>query len=319
MSGLLQTVKEEVEYMCVMKRSLDCNISNASFEEARMKALAAILEKIRSVGNVDTPEATECFSVLLDSHFLQGQRNQITEAVEFIRTGTGKKKTKTGHSFTQSCLGFHKLLTEDLWAQIQSCDDLSLVSALAVHMQNLGLVFANEPTYCSIGCTVAMARVLKAGEAAGNNYDINMIYSFTEALKRFIRVDRDRIRLPHYGQIITFPDDPAALKAQWPQIYKRAFGEGDPAKSIIDPIVLSRVCEAVPCRSTHRALNMTTKKFLQSALEGCAARRSPAEPELPGLKIYNVHPAASGHALPPVPDAQGHHIAVHQNYVPQPS
>ena len=151
--------------MCVMKRSLDCNISNASFEEARMKALAAILEKIRSVGNVDTPEATECFSFLLDSHFLQCQRNQITEAVEFIRTGTGKKKTKTGHSFTQSCFGFHKLLTEDLWAQIQSCDDPSLVSALAVHMQNLGLVFASEPTYCSIGCTVAMARVLKAGEA----------------------------------------------------------------------------------------------------------------------------------------------------------
>jgi hypothetical protein len=314
-------MREQVEYLHVMKQSLACDISNASFEQAQMKALTAIMEKIGKVDVVPTPEATECFGLLLDSHFLQSQRGEITEGVESIRSGLGKKHKKTGHHFTQSCPALHNLLTDALWAKIGSLDDLQLVEVIGGHMQNLGLVFANEPTYCSIGCSVALARMLKTDQK--QHYDINRIYAFTEELKGFIRLDREKLRLPHYGLIQVYSNDPGSLKARWPEIYQRAFAEGDPVKSMIDQHLLDQLCDAVPCRTSHRALNMHSKRMIQSCIMNVGdAPQPPAEAQIPGLRILGrgggvapsmMYGATPAGRLPALANAD------HGRPVPQPS
>ena len=78
----------------------------------------------------------------------------------------------------QTCKGYRNLLTKTIWDAMQTKDDGSLIHDITNNLEDFGLVYANEPTYVHIGCTVAAARSIKKGEEH-IRFDIEAIYAFS--------------------------------------------------------------------------------------------------------------------------------------------
>ena len=243
----------------------------------------------------------------------------------------------------QSCLSYPNFVTKSLWEAMQTLDDGTLIQMMCSHMEDLGLVFANSPTYVVVGCVVELARLVKADQdkiASGLrtdpyiHIDVPMTYSFIEKLKAQLRLNRAHLRYAHYGACQMYPTMPEALENQFPDIYQRVYRLEGPTPSIVDEILLRSLSASVPCRKTHRALRMSRlmdplhgsmvarhmRPMLPPSSHIDSMRQSTADQhELPGLQIFRNH-GQSGHQVQHYHDqGQSGHQVQHYHGRPAPA
>lgn len=123
----------------------------------------------------------------------------------------------------------------------------------------MGLVYASELTYVAAIAAMAVARMFSEGTSRINPKDC---YNILGELKAMVRQLKCHFKLPHYGQIRTFPAGPSELMEQHPNVYELMYqGAGARpdlglAQCPLDPALLQHVRAMLPARKTHTSVNL---------------------------------------------------------------
>jgi len=286
---IVDEIKEQLEYMVVMQGT--SALSEADWKATLDVAKNAILMTVCKQTQVPVHTCTDIIRLLMGSPFLGAQRSEISKAVNSRKAGQSTvvdalRRTDGKHK-PQSCMQYHKLLTKEMWDKMMSgtCTRRAILDMNVQHMTNLGLVYATEPTYGHIAITISMALTHQPGhDIVANRLDI---YVLNDDLKKEVRLIRDKCKLPHYGEILTYPSSVDDLKAEHPEIYQKAFPDGDPNKAPM-PCPLSELgmiqLEAVtPLRNTHSSMRQTAsclpskrQKLLENRIQ---------DVDLPGFRL----------------------------------
>ena len=286
---IVDETKEHIEYMEVMRTSEA--LGEADWTTTMDVAKNAILVIVCKQTQIQVQTCTDIIRLLMGSPFLGAQRSEISKAVNSRKAGQSTivdtlRRTDGKHK-PQSCMHYHKLLTKEMWDKMLSgtCTRGAILDMHVQHMKNLGLVYATEPTYGHIAITISMALTHNSGhDVVANRLDI---YVLNDELKKEIRLIRDKCKLPHYGEILTYPSSVGDLKAEHPEIYQKAFPDGDPNKAP-EPCPLSELgmiqLEAVtPLRNTHSSMRQT-ESCLPSKRQKLLENRI-QDVDLPGFRL----------------------------------
>jgi hypothetical protein len=162
-------------------------------------------------------------------------------------------------------------------------------------MQKMGLVYGNEYTYAHISSVLTLAAKMK--EPGDPTIELTDVYVLSEKLKSNIRADRDRIKLPHYGEITMYPNTAEEFAKEHPTLYLSVFGDEGAAKCPIDEASLGELRRGVPCRKSHHALTIRAPSLVSKRARQAIADSEDAEMHrmLPGLRIFGRRTA---HEIP---------------------
>ena len=161
----------------------------------------------------------------------------------------------------QSCLNYHFIMPYGLWKTMLNPDtpEHVLIPEMKKHMQNIGLVFANEPTYVHIIAIMVLCRMQCM--VGNNNVDAFNCKNVMDSLKKAIRLERKKVMLPHYREIKLYPSNAEDFKNNFPLIFARAFNDDAPENQCcrecpLDLTHLGQLDAILPARSNHSSLSM---------------------------------------------------------------
>ena len=217
----------------------------------------------------------------------------------------------------QSCLNYHFIMPNWLWKTMLNPDtpEHVLIPEMKKHMQNIGLVFANEPTYVHIIAIMVLCRMQCM--IGNNNVDAFNCKNVMEKLKKAIRLERKKLLLPHYREIKLYPSNAEDFKNNFPLIFARAFNDDAPENQCcrecpLDLTHLGQLDAMLPARSNHSSLSMLYQGLrnsvamrrgrLQQPLVGPANIQGTLNVGNPPLALgwYDVnHPPTSEHVASP--------------------
>ena len=183
----------------------------------------------------------------------------------------------------QSCLNYHLIMPYGLWKTMLNPDtpEHVLIPEMKKHMQNIGLVFANEPTYVHIIAIMVLCRMQCM--VGNNNVDAFNCKNVMDSLKKAIRLERKKVFLPHYREIKLYPSNPDDFKNNFPLIFARAFNDDAPENQCcrecpLDLTHLGQLDAMLPARSNHSSLSM----LYQGLRNSVAMRRGRLQQPLVG-------------------------------------
>ena len=183
----------------------------------------------------------------------------------------------------QSCLNYRLIMPYGLWKTMLNPDtpEHVLIPEMKKHMQNIGLVFANEPTYVHIIAIMVLCRMQCM--VGNNNVDAFNCKNVMDSLKKAIRLERKKVMLPHYREIKLYPSNPDDFKKTFPLIFARAFNDDAPENQCcrecpLDLTHLGQLDAMLPARSNHSSLSM----LYQGLRNSVAMRRGRLQQPLVG-------------------------------------
>ena len=113
-------------------------------------------------------------------------------------------------------------------------------------------------------------------------------------MKANVRPEKRCLKLPHWGRILVYPDNPSDLLHEHPAVYGMAYPdaqekpENGPMECPLDAQLLAQLTQSLPMRKSHRSLRLM----------------APMKPTLTGLSAMGAHltlndAAAMPHLRPP--------------------
>ena len=200
------------------------------------------------------------------------------------------------------------------------------MTILASRMAKLDMRAVSEKTYSSI---VAIAISAQPGltreciAAAAGSDGLDLVHQLKEHHSSMIEGELLCGDLP-----IEYPQKPASFLTMKPQLYEKAYRDGEPMDSQVDPVLLARLKAMVPCRNSKGSVQKggvgeTQMKRRPSAImdgpesDPCARARPALLGSNGGIareaptRTHRTHPALLGSqqltlSSPPPATAEGH-------------
>ena len=132
----------------------------------------------------------------------------------------------------------------------------------------MGLVFPNEPTLVTAVSMnlLAKAKVQAPGSTCFDAFNYSHMedaYDILSQIKNIVHNIRSRGKLPHHGAVVAFPSTVQEFRQQYPEMYARAYGEGDPQVSELAigfETMVTLLRARLPARSSHQAISVHIPK-----------------------------------------------------------
>ena len=181
-----------------------------AIQDTDVISFAAATQSILQIGASDLPHIMK-----------QELTREITEK-------TGSTPTAKPKQQKQSCLHMENLMPKHIWETLLNpqASYTTRLNKLKQFCDAVGLVHGNEPTYAHM-----TAIIYSAAHHQAETFDLNTAVALkcSNDLKTAIRSMTKRVKLPHYGKILVYPQNIEDFKAQYPDIYAKVFNDEDRA------------------------------------------------------------------------------------------
>jgi hypothetical protein len=280
---------------------------------------ATIEESISNLSKLEISEATRIVKLL-------GKSLATTEMIRFLTKAlTGKVKsagtsicplgsytkptaTKNGEKCQVSQHTEHIMPTR-VWDLLEDKKQSywNKVFGMCNWCMSVGLVSGHEGTYVRLASIMILAHV---GSEAQLQISTDNFYQLLNDLKNTIRNSTKRCKLAHFNQITMYPASTEEFQRDFPEIFKRAYPEGDlqnaPSKSRLDSECLSLMANRMPSRTTHHTLKQKAPTVVKQkscfgiqqvggqltladpSSRPCFRSGTCEEPSLPGLFYFDT-------------------------------
>ena len=253
------------------------HMSEGDFSEPCAQSLAR-LEVImaEASGPLDAGHSLDIVRLLRESVAPPAMKQTLTRSV-VLKSSSCTLPLTPGHTRSgrtspwQKCTSAEHLLPEKVWDVIEDAKQsyFTRLMTVAAWLLSVGLVHGDELSY------VHMTNILWLASQKGIDEEKLLIHGrdtlrITNDLKKTVRQHTRKVKLPHYGIISHYPANPEEFLQLYPDIFRRAYPEGDaknyPGASRIDAGLLEQLNACAPMRNTHHMVEK--KRLLPYSPEG---------------------------------------------------
>ena len=245
------------------------HMSEGDFSEACAQSLSRLEVVVaQNSAPLDAGQSLEIVNLLRESVAPPAMKQMLTRSV-LLKVTPGALPLSTGArgeghtrrtSPWQKCTSAEHLLPERVWDVIEDPKQsyFTRLMSLAAWLLSVGLVHGDELSY------VHMTNILWLASQKGIDEERLLIHGrdtlkISNDLKKAVRQHTKKVKLPHYGMISHYPANPEEFLQQYPDIFRRAYPEGDaknyPGASRIDAGLLGQLNACSPMRNTHHAID----------------------------------------------------------------
>ena len=242
------------------------HMSEEDFSEACAQSVSRLEVAVaQHSGPLDAGQSLEIVNLLRESVAPPAMKQMLTRSV-LLKVTPGALPLTPGHtrggrtSPWQKCTSAEHLLPEKVWDVIEDPKQLyfTRLMTLAAWLLSVGLVHGDELSY------VHMTNILWLASQKGIDEERLLIHGrdtlrISNDLKKAVRQHTKKVKLPHYGMISHYPANPEEFLQQYPDIFRRAYPEGDaknyPGASRIDASLLGQLNASSPMRNSHHTIN----------------------------------------------------------------
>lgn len=210
-SPLVASISEDIEFLRVQADAFARGeMEKSNYEEMASRAKKTMIEAVTRTGVIKHAEATVLIKLLGNSNFTFERKEVIavinervaastqTPSLSLCRTNGGARQA------LQSLSDGQNYLTEDLWNLLPNPHKSVTVkvSAMTEHILALGGSNLNELSLVNL---ISIWLIWEAMCSRCASFDPQMGYSRLQQLKNSLRTERDRLRRPHFGVVLTYP------------------------------------------------------------------------------------------------------------------
>ena len=198
---MVQVMKEQIEFLQVQVLA---GVKDPEFSKVAEDSKEEFLSQAARASAITFSDATTLLKMLLDSPFNASHRDAIIAAVNG-RVGGGIARPLKQQ--LQSLSSFHRLATTSLAEMLSDATaTYGMQLGKVVHfLVSIGAVNLNQPSQAHVVACWTAFQVQKHGQVAF--LDAAGYYTRLQDVKANVHAIRNKGRLPHYGEIITFPSE----------------------------------------------------------------------------------------------------------------
>ena len=241
------------------------HMSEGDFSEACAQSLSRLEVVVaHNSGPLEAGHSLEIVNLLRESVAPPAMKQTLTRSV-LLKIPSCTLPLTPGHTRSgrtspwQKCTSAEHLLPEKVWDVIEDPKQsyFTRLMTVAAWLLSVGLVHGDELSY------VHMTNILWLASQKGLDGEKMLINGqdtlrITNDLKKTVRQHVRKVKLPHYGIISHYPANPEEFWQQYPDIFRRAYPEGDaknyPGASRIDASLLGQLNACSPMRNTHHTI-----------------------------------------------------------------
>ncbi len=224
---------------------------------------ATLEQKIATADALTYPQGTEIIKLLANPAVPGYMRTTLARAINSKCSGFKTNQSGVAKAAAQTCQNPENFLPIWVWDLIADKDSTynKILSALELVFERLGLTSGNEPTYANTIAALLLARL--GGDRAFQVSPDDALKMETD-LKNLVRKRTKRVKLPHYGRVIAFPEFPDELLKDFPDVYRMVYPDLEanpknaPMKCPLDAGLLAQLKVRLPMRKTHASLTLGT-------------------------------------------------------------
>jgi hypothetical protein len=262
-----QQVIEKIEYLGTLTES-HC-LDEAELVSVVETAKEFMVKALANSPPLDFAMATELMHRLVGTTFNSTQRSKISQAInanvmnQMLPTASGP--SGNGRQALQSCIKFQHLMPTILWQFIQDRNkplSARLATLCTFAQDKLGLISPNETTWVHIAAIFILLCSPTPEDAM--KVDLGDGYVILRDLKAAMKMMRNRVKFPHQGVVLIYPNSPQELERDFPKVFQAAYENGQAEfgeqEFPFPDIYLDQLRSRLPARCSHQALMQVRPK-----------------------------------------------------------